>query len=160
MTSPRQSKPAIKPWDCEGLRISVRGKTFHATGTLRVGQQSERVRETLGITAAKENKDAAEKEARGIVGRVRARLGGGVARKAVATLVAERVKAHIGPSDRRILQEFTARFTVRILWDIPPAEIINFVEDPRSIHGYLIADAEFQRAVIEERGSPATATNG
>jgi site-specific recombinase XerD len=129
MMSPQRSKPAIKPWDCEGLRISVRGKTFHATGTLRVGHQSERVRETLGTIAARENKDAAEKEARGIVSRVRARLGGGVARKAVATLVAERVKAHIGPSDRRILEEFTARFTVRILWDIPPAEIINFVED-------------------------------
>jgi hypothetical protein len=33
-------------------------------------------------------------------------------------------------------------------------------KDPRSIHGYLIADAEFQRAAVEERGSPATATNG
>jgi hypothetical protein len=26
--------------------------------------------------------------------------------------------------------------------------------DPRSINGYLIADAEFQRAVVEERGLP------
>jgi hypothetical protein len=27
--------------------------------------------------------------------------------------------------------------------------------DPRSINGYQIADAEFQRAIVEERGSPA-----
>jgi hypothetical protein len=129
MSSQNKAAKTIKPWDCEGLRISVRGRTFHAVGTLRVGKQSQRVRETLGVVAAKENKSEAEREARAIIGRVRAELGGGVARKAVATLVAERVKAHIGPSDRRILQEFTARFTVRILWDIPPAEIINFVED-------------------------------
>jgi len=32
--------------------------------------------------------------------------------------------------------------------------------DPRSITGYLIADAEFQRAIVEERGSPATAARG
>jgi hypothetical protein len=30
--------------------------------------------------------------------------------------------------------------------------------DPRSINGYLIADAEFQRAIVEERGSPASAS--
>jgi len=28
--------------------------------------------------------------------------------------------------------------------------------DPRSINGYQIADAEFQRSIVEERGSPAT----
>ena len=32
--------------------------------------------------------------------------------------------------------------------------------DPRSIHGYLIADAEFQRATVEERGSPASKKAG
>ncbi len=27
--------------------------------------------------------------------------------------------------------------------------------DPRSINGYLIADAEYQREMVEQRGSPA-----
>jgi site-specific recombinase XerD len=120
------------PWECEGLRISVHGSTFHATGTVRVGSASKRVRQTLGVNAAREHKDAAEREVRRIVGQVRAELGGGVARKAVATLVAERFKAHIGPSDRRILEDLTAKFTTRILWDIPPEEIVAFADERQS----------------------------
>jgi site-specific recombinase XerD len=127
--SPSKAAKTIKGWDCDGLRISVRGSTFHAVGTLRVGKQSRRVRETLGVVAAKENRSEAERQAREIVRRVRAELGGGVTRRAVATLVAERFKAQIGPSDRRILEDFTAKFTTRILWDIPAEEIIQFVED-------------------------------
>ncbi|HEY3745529.1 MAG TPA: hypothetical protein VGL17_04765, partial [Gemmatimonadaceae bacterium] len=118
----------IAPWKCDGLRISVRGSTFHATGTLRVGQASERIRESLKVAAVKGNKSQAEKETRALAQRVRSELGGGVPRKAVSTLVAERFKAHIGPTDRRILQEFTTEFTTRILWDIPPETIIAFVE--------------------------------
>lgn len=129
MAVTKNPKPKIDPWDCDGLRISVRGAWFHATGTLRVGQRSERVRETLGVAAAKNNKDAAEREARAIAARVRSKLGGGVAHKAVSTLVAERFKAHIGPSDKRILTELTARFTTRILWDVPAVEIVAFVDD-------------------------------
>jgi hypothetical protein len=119
----------IKPWDCAGLRISVRGRTFHVVGTLRVGKRSRRVRETLGVVAAKENKSEAERQARQIARRVMSELGGGVVRRAVATLVADRFKAHIGPSDRRVLSDFTAKFTTRILWDIPPEEIVQFVDD-------------------------------
>jgi hypothetical protein len=126
---PLRKKPQIQPWDCEGLQISVRGTTFHATGTLRVGKRSRRIRETLGVIAAKDKKPDAEREARKITARVRAELGGGVARKGVATLVADRFTVHIGPSDRRILTEFTAKFTTRILWDIPPEEIVAFVDD-------------------------------
>jgi hypothetical protein len=129
MSSRNKAAKTIKAWDCDGLRISVRGSTFHAVGTLRVGKRSRRVRETLGVAAAKENKSEAERQAREILRRVRAELGGGVARRAVATLVADRFKAHVGPSDKRILEDFTVRFTTRILWDIPPEEIIQFVED-------------------------------
>ena len=81
------------------------------------------------MAATKENKAAAEREARAIASRIVARLGGGVVRKAVATLVAERLKSHIGPTDKRILLEFTAEFTTRILWDIPPETIVAFVDD-------------------------------
>jgi hypothetical protein len=129
MKPPRKPKQQIKPWSYEGLRITTRGTKFHATGTLRVGKKSERVRETLGVVAANENKSEAERQTRKILERVRAGLGGGVARKAVATLVADRFKRYVGPSDKRILQDFTARFTTRILWDISPEEIIQFVED-------------------------------
>jgi site-specific recombinase XerD len=129
---PLRKKPQIQPWDCEGLQISVRGTTFRATGTLRVGQRSERVRKTLGVPAAKDNMSKAESEARRIADRVRAKLGGGVTRKAVATVVADRFKAHIGPSDKRILEEFTARFTTRILWDIPSVEIVAFADQRQS----------------------------
>jgi site-specific recombinase XerD len=129
MSSRKKAAKTIEPWDCDGLRISVRGRTFHVVGTLRVGKRSQRVRETLGVVAAWENKSEAERQAREIVRRVRAELGGGVTRRAVATLVAERFKAHIGPSDRRILEDFTAKFTTRILFDIPTEEIIQFVED-------------------------------
>jgi len=125
----RKSTPKIEPWTFEGLRIYVRGTTFHAAGTVRVGKQSVRVRGTLHVVAAKENKSEAEREARAIIGRVRSELGGGVARKAVATLVADRCKAHIGHSDKRVLKDFTARFTTRILWDVSPEEIIQFVDD-------------------------------
>jgi hypothetical protein len=48
-------------------------------------------------------------EARAIASRIVARLGGGVVRKAVATLVAERLKSHIGPTDKRILLELVQR---------------------------------------------------
>lgn len=129
MSSQSKADKTITPWDCDGLRVSVRGRTFHVVGTLRVGKRSQRVRETLGVVAAKENKSEAERQAREIVRRVRAELGGGVARRAVASLVADRFKAYIGPSDKRILEDFTVRFTTRILWDIPPEEIIQFVED-------------------------------
>lgn len=126
MKAASQSK--TKSWECEGLQIHARGKTFHVTGTLRVGLQSHRVRETLGVLATKENRLDAEREARKIAGRVRARLGGGAVRKSVATLVAERFESRIGPSDRRILKEFTHQFNVRILYDVPPTEIIAFVD--------------------------------
>jgi hypothetical protein len=119
----------IEPWDCEGLLIYARGSTLHVRGTVSVGKRSERVRETLKITAAKENRQAAESEVRKILGPVRARLGGGVVRKAVSTLVAERFQAHTGPSDKRILEDFTRKFTTRILFDIPPEVIIEFVEE-------------------------------
>src|ERR1700688_753630 len=126
--SERRSAPP-SAWECEGLRISVRGSTFHATGTVRVGSASKRVRQTLGVNAARERKDAAEREVRRIVGQVRAELGGGVVRKSVATLVAERLQSGIGPSDRRILEDLTAKFTIRILWDIAPEAIVAFVDD-------------------------------
>jgi hypothetical protein len=129
MSSRNKAAKTIKAWDCDGLRISVRGSTFHVAGTLRVGKRSRLVRETLGVAAAKENKSEAERQAREILRGVRAELGGGVARRAVATLVADRFKAHVGSSDKRILEDFTVRFTTRILWDIPPEEIIQFVED-------------------------------
>jgi site-specific recombinase XerD len=122
----------IESWECEGLLIYVRGTTFHVRGTVGVGQRSERVRETLKTTAIKENRQAAEGEVRKILGLVRARLGGGVVRKAVSTLVAERFQAHIGPSDRRILEDLTAKFTVRILFDIPPEEIVAFANERQS----------------------------
>jgi site-specific recombinase XerD len=129
MKNARKSTPKIEAWNCEGLRINVRGTAFHAAGTVRVGNQSRRVRETLHVIAAKENRSEAERAARAVIGRIRAELGGGVARKSVATLVAERCKRHIGPSDQRILKEFTAKFTTRILWDVSAEEIIAFVED-------------------------------
>lgn len=81
------------------------------------------------IHAARECKEAAEREVRRMVGQVRAELGGGLMRKSVATLVAERLESGIGPSDRRILEDLTAAFTTRILWDIPPEAIVAFVDD-------------------------------
>jgi hypothetical protein len=119
----------IEPWECEGLLIYVRGTTFHVRGTVSVAKHSERVRETLDVLAIKENRQAAESEVRKILGRVRAKLGGGVTRKAVSTLVAERFQAHIGPSDKRILEDFTRQFTTQILFDIPPEAIVAFAEE-------------------------------
>ena len=124
----RKSKPKIEPWDCEGLQITVREETFHVVGTLRVGPRSVRVRKTLALSATKENRNEAERQARKIASNVRAHLGGGVVRKSVATLVAERFQSRIGPTDRRILKEFTEEFTVRILYDVPPKEIVAFVD--------------------------------
>jgi hypothetical protein len=124
----RKSTLKIEPWDCEGLQIYARGKTFHVIGTLRVGPQSQRVRETLGVPAAREKRQDAEREARRIAGLVRARLGGGAVRKSVATLVAERFQSRIGPTDRRILTEFTKEYAARILYDVPPTEIVAFVD--------------------------------
>ena len=129
MNKRRKATEAIEPWNCDGLRISVRGPNFRATGTLRVGKRSQRIRETLGVTASKANRDEAERETRKVASRVRAELGGGVVRKAVATLVAERFQAAIGPSDRRILTDLVARFKVRILWDISAEEIVAFVDE-------------------------------
>lgn len=119
----------IVPWEYDGLQIYVRGTTFHVRGTVSVAKHSERVRETLDVLAVKENRQVAESEVRKILGRVRAKLGGGVTRKAVSTLVAERFQAHIGPSDKRILEDFTRQFTTRILFDISPEAIVAFVED-------------------------------
>jgi site-specific recombinase XerD len=127
MKPPRNPK-RIEPWHCEGLRIHVRAATFHVGGTLRVGKQSKRVRETLGIEASAANRSEAERKTREIAAEVRRDLGGGVVRKAVSTLVAERFKSYIGPSDRRILEDFTGAFTTRILWTIAGEEIVAFVD--------------------------------
>jgi hypothetical protein len=132
MKRPRKSSAKIEPWQCGGLRISARGGTFHATGTIRVGQRSCRVRETLSVVASKDEKVAAERETRRVEARVRAELGGGVVRKSVATLVAERLASYAGPSDTRILKDFTAAFTTRILWDVPAEEIVAFVDRRQS----------------------------
>ena len=124
---PKQAK--IGAWDCGSLRISVRGKWFRATGTISVGDRSVRVRKGLGVLATKENKPEAERVARRIEADERAKLGGSIVKKSVATLVAERFRSHIGPSDRRILRDLTAMFTTRILFDIPPEQIVAFVDD-------------------------------
>jgi hypothetical protein len=131
MTSgPSALKPkSIRAWKCSGLTISVRGQTFHASGTLRTGGRSQRVRETLEVPASRNNITLAEAAARRVAERVLAELGGGVARRAVSVLVAQRFEQHIGPSDKRILEDLTAKFTVRILWDIPPEEIVAWVDD-------------------------------
>jgi hypothetical protein len=129
MKTTRKSTPKIEPWDCDGLQIYARARTFHVIGTMRVGPRSERVRETLGVPATKEKRQDAEREAKRIAGVVRARLGGGAIRKSVATLVAERFQSHIGPTDRRILTEFTKKYTVRILYDVPAKEIVAFVDN-------------------------------
>ncbi|SDO47971.1 tyrosine-type recombinase/integrase [Afipia sp. GAS231] len=128
MKAARKTTVTIQPWDCDGLEIYVRGKTFHVIGTLRVGKRSQRVRETLGVPATKDKRQEAEREARRIAAGVRGRLGGGAVRKSVATLVSERFQSRIGPTDRRVLTELTAEFTARILYDIPPTEIVAFVD--------------------------------
>jgi hypothetical protein len=128
ITKPRVPKP-IKPWKCAGLTISVRGSTFQVSGTLRRSGQSQRVRETLGVAAERDSINQAELVARRISERVLGELGGGVIRRAVSVLVEQRFEEHIGPSDKRILQDLTAKFTVRILWDIPPQEIVAWVDD-------------------------------
>lgn len=119
----------IEPWDCGSMRITARGDWFHATGTISAGGGSIRIRKTLDVRATKGNKPEAERESRRLESEARARLGGGVVRKSVATLVAERFKSHIGPSDRRILCDLTTKFTVRILYDIPPEVIVAFVTE-------------------------------
>jgi site-specific recombinase XerD len=134
MKTPRKPKTTKKPnskiaeWECEGLTIYTRGNTFHVRGTLRVGKRTQRVRETLGVEAIKEKRENAESEVRKIAGKVRAELGGGVVHRAVATLVAERFEEHTGPSDKRILRDFTSEFKVQILWDIAPEVIVAFVD--------------------------------
>lgn len=129
MKAAKRKTPALAAWECEGFRISARGSTFHATGTVRVGRIARRVRTTLGLAATKNTKGDAERELRRIIGQVRAEIGGGVTRKSVATLVAERIDSGIGPSDERILKDLTTQFTTRILWDIPPEQIVTFVEE-------------------------------
>lgn len=127
--SDKSKSKKIESWECEGLLIYVRGTTFHVRGTVSVGKRSERVRETTKIKAIKENRQATEAEVRKMLGHVKARLGGRVVRKAVSTLVAERFQGHIGASDKRILGDFTRKFTTQILFDIPPETIIAFVEE-------------------------------
>ena len=126
MTAKRKK---IAPWKCADLKIHVRGSTFYASGTLRRGGLSRLVRKSLEVVADRENMRNAETEARRLSERVYAEMGGGVVRRAVSTLVAERFESHIGPTDERILREFTEHFTVRILWNIPATEIVAFVDD-------------------------------
>lgn len=125
-------KSQIKPWDCDGLCIYVRGSTFHVRGTVREAGRSLRVRETLELPATKENRKSAEHKTRGIIALVRAKLGGKAIPKQVSILVNDRFKRHIGPTDRRILQEFAEEFTTRFLFDIPPTVIVAFVDDRHS----------------------------
>jgi site-specific recombinase XerD len=119
----------IAAWDCGNLRIKVRGGWFHATGTIIGESGKERVREALSVRGTKENKPDAEREARRVEAKTRAKLGGGVVKKSIATLVAERFQSHIGPSDQRILRELTKEFRTRILYEIPPEAIVAFVDD-------------------------------
>lgn len=123
------AKRTVREWVVGGLRIYARGNTFHIGGTLRVGTRSREVRKSLGVAATKANRDEAEREAQKLIAKVRAELGGGVMHKSVSTLVDERLVENTGNYNRATLKEFVARFTTRILFDIPPEEIIAYVDE-------------------------------
>lgn len=108
----------IGAWDCGGMRMNVRGEWFHATGTVRSGGGSIRIRKTFDVRTSREKEPAAERECRRPASEVRAQVGG--VRKSVAPLHAKRLR--------------------------------GWMKD-KSVLGYLIADAECRRQIVEDRAS-------
>lgn len=117
----------------DGLTLFERDNFFHVRGTLRQGRNKRRVRQTLGIEFTEDNREAAEAAARKRAAEVRAELGGAIRPKSVAEGAEDfltRPKGEsLGPTDVNIIKRLAARFGLRLLRDIAPAEFLNFVDD-------------------------------
>jgi hypothetical protein len=150
-------KSDIEPWTVGALTIYPRGDFFHVRGTVRKGDRSKLVREALGVLATRQNKPAAEVEARRVEARVVAELGGGK-RLSLATnannFLTRSTTDPVGPRDAAIIQDLTRHFGTRILWDIPPHEFVAFVDDrqrgnkPESRERYLNMVCSFLNTAI------------
>lgn len=129
-------KPSLKSltWKYGSLTIYARGPYFHVRGTVRKGSRSSRIREALGIAAERANKQNAEAAAAEIEKKALDGLGG-VKHSSVASLVLNRFKGGIGPTDLAILKDFAKEFGIQVLWDIEPAAIIKFVDDRQAGNG-------------------------
>jgi hypothetical protein len=150
-------KPDIASWTVGALTIFQRGDYFHVRGTVRKGDRSKRVREGLGVLATRQNKPAAEIEARRVEARVAAELGGGK-RLSLATnannFLTRSATNPVRSRDAAIIRDLTKKFGMRILWDIPPTEFVSFVDDrqrgnkPASRERYLNTVCSFLNTTI------------
>ena len=121
------------------LRIPVTGGTiverhgvFHLQATVRVGDQTQRIRQTLLIAAVRQNIGAAQIEAEKRLAEARLLLGG-VARLSFAENAARYLQRaegeELGWTDVAIIKELTAHFGTRRLSDIPGPEIVSYVDE-------------------------------
>jgi hypothetical protein len=114
------------------LRLFERDGFFHIRGTIREGRLKQRVRETTGIPYWPMNREAAEATADKREAEVRGELGAGVPQRSLAEVSLDfmtRPKGEVlGATDVAVIQELTAKFGMRRMRDIAPAEFIDFVE--------------------------------
>ena len=128
-----KAKAPKTTWREGALVIFVRDGHCHVRGTVRHAGRKRRVRGSLGIPYSPANLDMAKATARGLEQDVRGELGGGVAPRSVAEtaldFMARPKGERLGATDVAVIQELTAKFGMRRMRDIAPAEIISFVDD-------------------------------
>ena len=128
-----KNKSGIKPFAvADGVVVDRNGR-FQFHGTVRFGNRSRRLRESLHIQATRQNKQAAREAAEQLVADTRLTLGGVepqlVAEVAFAYLHRPRKNGRpLGPTTVQIIKELAAKFGTRVLRDIPPEEFVQFVD--------------------------------
>ena len=121
------------------LRIPVTGGTiverhgvFQLRASVRVGDRSHRIRQTLHVPAVRQNTEAARIEAEKRLAEARLLLGG-ITRLSFAENAARYLQRaegeELGWTDVAIIKELTAHFGTRRLSDIPGAEIVSYVDE-------------------------------
>ena len=126
----RKRKPARRP--AFQLALVVRGDQYYASGTVRDGRRSVRVRSSLGLPALKDNEDAAYVALEAIEKKAKTTLGGNTPRS-VAELVEDDISGRpsdkqVGATDLAILQDIVKAFGLRLLTNISDEEWFGFVD--------------------------------
>ncbi len=123
-----------KSFPVEGGTVYVRAGHFHVRGTVRIGDRSMRLRQTLNLAALRENKEVARGTAEQILRDARLLLAGAPPRSFAENALdflqrPRKDNRPLGATDVAVIKELTAHFGTRLMRDIPPAQFVVFVDE-------------------------------